>query len=61
MLTMDFLLLGRDGEPFLNLISVVPIRWKENDGEQKEYYVGFQADVRKTHHTDPSMVSRSSI
>ncbi|KAF8322764.1 PAS domain-containing protein [Cantharellus anzutake] len=34
----------RDGEAFLNLISVVPIRWKEN-GEQKEYYVGFQVDV----------------
>lgn len=38
--------LGRDGEPFLNLISVVPIRWKEPNGEEKEYYVGFQVDVR---------------
>lgn len=38
---------GRDGEAFLNLISVVPIRWKEKDtGEDKEYYVGFQVDVR---------------
>ena len=36
---------GRDGEAFLNLISVVPIRWKESSGEDKEYYVGFQVDV----------------
>lgn len=39
-------LIGRDGEAFLNLISVVPIRWKEISGEEKEYYVGFQVDVR---------------
>jgi len=45
----------RDGEPFLNLISVVPIRWKEKDGQQKDYYVGFQADLNealsRNHHT----------
>lgn len=40
------LIIGRDGEAFLNLISVVPIRWKEESGEDKEYYVGFQVDVR---------------
>jgi len=37
----------RDGEPFLNLISVIPIRWEENDGQQKEYYVGFQVDLEE--------------
>ena len=25
---------------------MVPIRWKEPNGEEKEYYVGFQVDVR---------------
>jgi len=38
----------RDGEAFLNLISVVPIRWKEEDtGEEKEYYVGFQVNLNE--------------
>ncbi|KAF9516665.1 hypothetical protein BS47DRAFT_1327177 [Hydnum rufescens UP504] len=38
----------RDGEAFLNLISVVPIRWREEcTGEQKEYYVGFQVDLNE--------------
>jgi len=44
----------RDGEPFLNLISVIPIRWKDEvTGEDKEYHVGFQVDLNRALQTEP--------
>jgi len=44
----------RDGEPFLNLISVIPVRWKDEvTGEDKEYHVGFQVDLNRALQTEP--------
>ncbi|KAF1990228.1 hypothetical protein K402DRAFT_324970 [Aulographum hederae CBS 113979] len=33
----------KDGKPFMNLVTVIPIEWEQGKGVR--YFVGFQADV----------------
>ncbi|QSZ36265.1 hypothetical protein DSL72_007391 [Monilinia vaccinii-corymbosi] len=33
----------KNGERFLNLLTTIPVKWVTNEGEEKNYVIGFQA------------------
>jgi hypothetical protein len=36
----------KDGRPFLNILTVIPITFKDMDGSERKYIVGFQVDEK---------------
>jgi PAS domain-containing protein len=36
----------KDGTPFMNILTTIPIRYKDNDGLERNYIVGFQVNEK---------------